>query len=119
MARSLPALHSLSRSHPPTLTRAGTCVQGDIDEVARSLSALQNLQELGLYSNPLTGRLGDDSELCQLAQARPPAAALHCMHPCAWRLRCGESAMRLTPEIRYLPPCPCPCCCRGLWRCCS
>jgi hypothetical protein len=45
-----------------------TCLQGDINEAARNLSALPGLQELGLYNNELTGRLGDDSALCQLAQ---------------------------------------------------
>ena len=39
-----------------------------MNEAARNLSALPNLQELGLYNNELTGRLGGDSALCQLAQ---------------------------------------------------
>lgn len=43
-------------------------LQGDIDAAARSLAALPDLQELGLYDNQLSGSLDEGGPLCKLAQ---------------------------------------------------
>lgn len=43
-------------------------MQGDINTAALALSALPDLQELGLYGNGLSGTLGEGSDLCRLAQ---------------------------------------------------
>jgi len=49
-------------------------LQGDIDEAARSLAALPDLQEVGLYDNQLSGSLDESGPLCRLAQVRAAGA---------------------------------------------
>ena len=50
--------------------------QGDINDAARSLAPLADLQEVGLYDNQLSGSIEDGGPLCQLAQVRTRGRAL-------------------------------------------
>ncbi|PRW58131.1 putative inactive leucine-rich repeat receptor kinase IMK2 [Chlorella sorokiniana] len=53
-----------------TLLAGWNSFTGDIDDAARSLAALPDLQELGLYDNQLSGSLDEGGPLCKLTQGR-------------------------------------------------
>lgn len=66
--------------------------QGDLEAALASLAPLPDLQELSLYKNKLTGRVGGGGALCDLAQARGSAL-------------CGSGIPNQT--------------CGGVWPCCA